>query len=58
MVISKSGTTTETAVAFRLVKKYLEDTYGKAEAAERIVPRKSRRLESSLRKSNQTKGHL
>ena len=36
-VISKSGTTTEPAVAFRLVKKYLEDTYGKAEASERIV---------------------
>ena len=37
VVISKSGTTTEPAVAFRLVKKYLEETYGKAEAAERIV---------------------
>ena len=37
VVISKSGTTTEPAVAFRLVKKYLEDTYGKEEAAERIV---------------------
>ena len=37
VVISKSGTTTEPAVAFRFVKKYLEDTYGKAEAAERIV---------------------
>ena len=37
VVISKSGTTTEPAVAFRLIKKYLEDTYGKAEAAERIV---------------------
>ena len=37
IVISKSGTTTEPAVAFRVVKQYLEDTYGKAEAAERIV---------------------
>ena len=37
VVISKSGTTTEPAVAFRIVKQYLEDTYGKAEAAERIV---------------------
>ena len=37
VVISKSGTTTEPAVAFRLLKKYLEDTYGKAEAADRIV---------------------
>ena len=37
VVISKSGTTTEPAVAFRIVKEYLEKTYGKAEAADRIV---------------------
>ena len=37
VVISKSGTTTEPAVAFRIVKEYLEKTYGKAEAASRIV---------------------
>ena len=37
VVISKSGTTTEPAVAFRIVKEYLEKTYGKAEAANRIV---------------------
>lgn len=37
VVISKSGTTTEPAVAFRLVKQYLENTYGANEAAERIV---------------------
>jgi len=37
IVISKSGTTTEPAVAFRIVKQYLEETYGKAEAAARIV---------------------
>lgn len=37
IVISKSGTTTEPAVAFRIVKKYLEDTYGRKEASERIV---------------------
>ena len=37
VVISKSGTTTEPAVAFRIVKQYLEDTYGKAEASGRIV---------------------
>ncbi|MCO4328424.1 glucose-6-phosphate isomerase [Staphylococcus hyicus] len=35
-VISKSGTTTEPAVAFRLFKKLLEDKYGKAEAVKRI----------------------
>ncbi len=37
VVISKSGTTTEPAVAFRIVKQYLEETYGKAGAAARIV---------------------
>jgi len=37
VVISKSGTTTEPAVAFRIVKEYIEKTYGKAEAATRIV---------------------
>ena len=35
-VISKSGTTTESAVAFRLVKKYMEERYGAEEAAKRI----------------------
>ena len=37
IVISKSGTTTEPAVAFRIVKKYLEDKYGRSEASARIV---------------------
>jgi len=37
VVISKSGTTTEPAVAFRIVKEFIEKTYGKKEAAERIV---------------------
>ena len=37
VVISKSGTTTEPAVAFRLIKQYIETTYGKEEASERIV---------------------
>jgi glucose-6-phosphate isomerase len=36
-VISKSGTTTEPAVAFRIVKAHLEKKYGKAEASQRIV---------------------
>ena len=36
-VISKSGTTTEPAVAFRIVKAHLEKKYGKAAAAQRIV---------------------
>ena len=37
IVISKSGTTTEPAVAFRIFKEYIEQTYGKSEASERIV---------------------
>src|SRR5690554_6772281 len=35
-VISKSGTTTEPAVAFRFLKKLAEKKYGRAEAAKRI----------------------
>lgn len=37
VVISKSGTTTEPAVAFRIIKQYIENRYGTKEAAERIV---------------------
>ena len=35
-VISKSGTTTEPAIAFRVMKEILENKYGKEEAAKRI----------------------
>lgn len=35
-IISKSGTTTEPAVAFRVLRRYLEEQYGEKEAAERI----------------------
>lgn len=35
-IISKSGTTTEPAIAFRVFKKKLEEKYGKEEAAKRI----------------------
>lgn len=35
-VISKSGTTTEPAIAFRAFKKFMEDKYGKEEASKRI----------------------
>ncbi len=37
MVISKSGTTTEPAIAFRLLKEQLEKQVGRDEAAKRIV---------------------
>ena len=36
-VISKSGTTTETSVSFRIFKQYIEKKYGKDEAKERII---------------------
>ncbi len=35
-IISKSGTTTEPAIAFRVLRKYLEEKYGEQEAAKRI----------------------
>lgn len=37
VVISKSGTTTEPAVAFRIIKQHFEEKYGKEESARRIV---------------------
>ena len=37
IVISKSGTTTEPAIAFRIVKEEIERRYGKEDARERIV---------------------
>ena len=37
VVISKSGTTIEPAIAFRLIKKYIVEKYGKLEAQRRIV---------------------
>ena len=58
-IISKSGTTTEPAIAFRIFKKLLEEKYGKEEAKQRIyattdkargalkTDRKSTRLNSS-----------
>ncbi len=37
VVISKSGTTTEPAIAFRVLKKHLESKIGQQKAAERII---------------------
>ena len=36
-VISKSGTTTEPAIAFRILRNHLEKRYGSAEAGKRII---------------------
>lgn len=35
-IVSKSGTTTEPAIAFRFMKEYMEEKYGKSEARNRI----------------------
>ena len=37
IVVSKSGTTLETSIAFRVFKDYLEKVYGKEEARKRII---------------------
>jgi glucose-6-phosphate isomerase len=37
VVISKSGTTTEPAIAFRLLKNHIEKKYGQEEASRRII---------------------
>ena len=37
IVISKSGTTTEPAIAFRILKEHLEDQLGRGEASQRII---------------------
>jgi len=36
-VISKSGTTTEPGIAFRVIRQWMENRYGKKEAAQRII---------------------
>lgn len=36
-VISKSGTTTEPGIAFRVLRRWMEKKYGKKEAAQRII---------------------
>jgi glucose-6-phosphate isomerase len=37
IVVSKSGTTTEPAVAFRIIKRHIEQKYGREGAKERII---------------------
>ncbi|MGM0462988.1 MAG: glucose-6-phosphate isomerase [Fibrobacterota bacterium] len=55
-VISKSGTTTEPGITFRVLRKWMEDTYGEQEAAQRIIattdPEKG-----ALRKLAESKGY-
>lgn len=55
-MISKSGTTTEPAIAFRIFKKMLEDKYGKKEAAKRIYATTDRN-KGSLKKLADQEGY-
>lgn len=56
IVISKSGTTTEPALAFRLLKNDLEQQLGKAEAAKRIVAITDE-SKGALRKLSENEGY-
>ena len=55
-VISKSGTTTEPAIAFRLLKKELERRYGKEGARERIYATTDR-VRGTLKKLSDREGY-
>ena len=55
-VISKSGTTTETAVAFRFLKQLAEEKYGKKGAAERIYATTDRQR-GALRRLAEEEGY-
>lgn len=55
-IISKSGTTTEPAVAFRVFRKYLEEHYGEKEAAGRIYCTTDR-ARGTLKKLADEKGY-
>ena len=53
-IISKSGTTTEPAIAFRMFKEMLEKKYGKEEAAKRIYATTDK-ARGALKESGQSK---
>lgn len=55
IVISKSGTTTETAVSFRIFKKFMEDKYGQA-AKDRIFATTDKQ-KGTLKKLADTQGY-
>ena len=56
VVISKSGTTTEPAIAFRILKDHLEKKVGKTKAAERIIAITDAR-KGALRSLAETNGY-
>lgn len=55
-VISKSGTTMETALAFRVLKELLEKKYGKVEARKRIITVTDKN-EGALRRMTEKEGY-
>ncbi len=55
-IISKSGTTTEPALAFRIFKKMLEDKYGKEEAKKRIFATTDK-AKGTLKELSDTEGY-
>ena len=55
-VISKSGTTTEPALAFRVFKKLVEDKYGKEGAKERIYATTDK-AKGTLKELSDTEGY-
>jgi len=55
-VISKSGTTTEPAIAFRIFKEYMESKYGKEGAKERIYATTDK-AKGALRKLAEEEGY-
>ncbi|MCG2713056.1 MAG: glucose-6-phosphate isomerase [Candidatus Omnitrophica bacterium] len=55
-VISKSGTTTETAVVFRILKQYMEKIYGKNGVKDRIIATTDS-SSGALRKLAETEGY-
>jgi glucose-6-phosphate isomerase len=55
-VISKSGTTTEPAIGFRLFRKYMEERYGIEEASKRIISTTDK-ARGSMKKLADEKGY-
>ncbi|MBE6638439.1 MAG: glucose-6-phosphate isomerase [Ruminococcaceae bacterium] len=55
-VISKSGTTTEPAIAFRIFREYMENKYGEEEAAKRIFVTTDR-ARGKLKELSDAKGY-
>jgi glucose-6-phosphate isomerase len=55
-IISKSGTTTEPAIAFRILREYMEKKYGKNKAADRIYTTTDK-SKGIMRKLAENKGY-